>query len=134
MVTLNWGKSLTSQSSVYAIVSRGVENTVLVMVLVTLIATPLAIFFGVVSALRSEGVIDHVISVFVLVLVALPAFVIAVSLIFLLATTVFQVFPADVDRRPDAVDVLPDEHPRSCPWRRSRWPSSPTHCAWSERA
>jgi peptide/nickel transport system permease protein len=94
LVTLNWGKSLTSESTVYAIVSRGIENTVLVMVLVTLIATPLAIFLGVVSALRSEGIIDHVISVIVLVLVALPAFVIAVTLIFLLATTVFHVFPA----------------------------------------
>jgi peptide/nickel transport system permease protein len=94
MVTLHWGQSLVSSSSVYSIVSRGVENTVLVMVLTTIIATPIAIFFGVVSALRSEGVIDHVISVIVLVLVALPAFVIAVTLIFLFATTVFQVLPA----------------------------------------
>jgi peptide/nickel transport system permease protein len=94
MVTFHWGASLTSQQSVYAIVSNGAENTVMVMVLVTLIATPLAIFFGVISALRSEGIIDHVISVIVLVLVALPSFVIAVSLIFLLATTVFHWFPA----------------------------------------
>jgi peptide/nickel transport system permease protein len=94
MVTLNWGQSLTSQSSVYEIVSRGVENTVIVMVLVTLIATPLAIVFGAISALRSEGMIDHAISVVVLVLVALPAFVIAVTLIFLFATTVFHWFPA----------------------------------------
>jgi peptide/nickel transport system permease protein len=94
MVTMHWGHSLVSTSTVYAIVSRGVENTALVMVLTTLIATPIAIFFGVVSALRSEGVIDHVISVIVLVLVALPAFVVAVSLIFLLATTVFHVLPA----------------------------------------
>jgi peptide/nickel transport system permease protein len=94
MVTFNWGQSLTSSSSVYAIVSRGVENTGLVMLLVSVIATPIAIVFGVISALRSEGVIDHVISVIVLVLVALPAFVIAVSLIFLLATTVFHLFPA----------------------------------------
>jgi peptide/nickel transport system permease protein len=94
LVTLHWGQSLTSQLSVTSIISRGVENTVVVMALVTLIATPLAIFFGVISALRSEGIIDHVISVIVLVLVALPAFVIAVSLIFLFATTVLHWLPA----------------------------------------
>jgi peptide/nickel transport system permease protein len=94
MVTGNWGASMASTSSVAEIVSRGVENTVIVMTLVTLIATPLAIFFGVVSALRQEGYLDHVMSVIVLVLVALPAFVIAVSLIFVLATTVFRWLPA----------------------------------------
>ncbi|HWE80006.1 MAG TPA: ABC transporter permease [Gaiellaceae bacterium] len=94
MATLHWGNSLTSESSVSSIISRGIENTGLVMLLVTLIATPLAIVFGSISALRSEGIIDHVISVIVLVLVALPAFVIAVTLIFLLATTVFHWLPA----------------------------------------
>src|SRR5579872_3615416 len=45
MVTLHWGASLTSQESVYSIVSHGAKNTLIVIVLVTLIATPLAIFF-----------------------------------------------------------------------------------------
>jgi peptide/nickel transport system permease protein len=49
---------------------------------------------GVLSALRSEGWLDHILSVAALVLVALPAFVIALMLIFLLATNVWHVLPA----------------------------------------
>ncbi len=94
MVTVHWGQSMSSTSSVATIVGRGAENTIIVMTLVTLIATPIAIVLGVISALRSEGWLDHVISVLVLVLVALPAFVIAVTLIFLLGTTVVRWLPA----------------------------------------
>jgi peptide/nickel transport system permease protein len=94
LVTGNWGQSLVSQSSVASIVKTGVENTGLVMLLTTVIATPLALIVGTVSALRSDGVVDQVASVFTLVLVAIPAFVIAVALIFLLATSVFHVLPA----------------------------------------
>jgi peptide/nickel transport system permease protein len=94
MVTGHWGNSLVSQNSVGHIVGTGIENTGLVMLLTMLISTPLAILFGVLGALRSEGWLDHVLSVGTLVLVALPTFVIALSLIFLLATNVFHVLPA----------------------------------------
>lgn len=94
LVTGNWGQSLVSQNSVADTVLTGVQNTGLVMLLTTAIATPVALLIGVAGALRSEGMLDHVLSVLTLILVALPAFVIAVSLIFLLATTVFHVLPA----------------------------------------
>src|SRR5579884_158302 len=94
MVTGHWGKSLVSQDSVSSLVLTAAENTGLVMLVTTLIATPLALIVGVAGALRSEGALDHVLSVATLILVALPAFVIAVSLIFLLATTVTHVLPA----------------------------------------
>lgn len=94
LVTGHWGQSLVSQNSVANVVLTGAANTGLVMLLTTAIATPLALLVGVAGALKSEGMLDHVLSVFTLVLVALPAFVIAVSLIFLLATSVFHVLPA----------------------------------------
>jgi peptide/nickel transport system permease protein len=94
MVTVHWGQSLTSQSSVAHIVLTGGENTGLVMLFTTLIATPIALFFGVLGALKSEGYVDHALTVVTLILVALPSFVIAVALIFLLATSVFHVLPA----------------------------------------
>jgi peptide/nickel transport system permease protein len=94
LVTGQWGHSLVSQQSVASIVGTGVENTGLEMILTTVIATPIAIVIGSIGALRSERLIDQVFSVLTLILVALPAFVIAITLIFLLATTVFHVLPA----------------------------------------
>ncbi len=94
LVTGHWGQSLVSQDTVAHIVFTGAENTGLVMLLTTAIATPLALLVGMLGALRSEGFLDHVLSVLTLVLVALPAFVIGVSLIFLLATGVFHLLPA----------------------------------------
>jgi peptide/nickel transport system permease protein len=93
-VTAHWGKSLVSQDSVATIVGDGVKYTGLEMVLTTLIATPIALAVGSLSAIRSEGALDQVLSVLTLILVALPAFVIAIALIFVLATTVFHVLPA----------------------------------------
>lgn len=94
LMTGNWGSSLVSQSSVSSIVVTGIENTGLIMLLTTVIATPLALLIGVVSAVKGEGLIDHTLSILTLILVALPSFVIAVTLIFLLATTVFHILPA----------------------------------------
>jgi peptide/nickel transport system permease protein len=94
LVTGQWGHSLVSQQSVASIVGTGALNTGFEMLLTTLIATPIAIVIGSIGALRSERLIDQVFSVLTLILVALPAFVIAITLIFLLATTVFHVLPA----------------------------------------
>ena len=94
MASGHWGQSLVSPDSVAKIVLTGVENTGLVMLLVTLIATPIAVVLGSIGALKSEGMIDHVLTILTLVLIALPVFVIAVALIFLFATNVFHVLPA----------------------------------------
>jgi peptide/nickel transport system permease protein len=94
LVTGNWGRSLVSSESVSSIVATGAVNTGLIMFLTTAIATPIAIVVGTYGALRSEGLLDQVLSVLTLILVALPAFVIAISLIFVFATTVFHLLPA----------------------------------------
>jgi peptide/nickel transport system permease protein len=94
LVTGHWGRSLVSQDSVASIVGSGARYTGLEMLLATLIATPVALVAGSLGALRSEGLADQILSVLTLILVALPAFVIAITLIFLLATTVFHILPA----------------------------------------
>lgn len=101
LVTGHWGNSLVSQDSVVHIVGTGIENTGLVMLLTMVVATPIAIWLGVVSALHTEGWLDHALSVVTLVLVALPAFVIAVALVFLFATNVSHVLPAASLVNPD---------------------------------
>lgn len=94
LVTGNWGQSLVSQSSVASIVGTGAANSGLIMLLVTVIATPIAMVVGSYSALHTEGIADRVASVLTLLLVAVPSFVIAVTLVFLLATSVFHLLPA----------------------------------------
>ena len=111
MVTAHWGQSLTSQSSVAHIVLTGAENTGLVMLFTTLIATPIALFFGVLGALKSEGYVDHALTVVTLVLVALPSFVIAVALIFLLGDVRVPHPAGGVADQPDAVGLRAAEAP-----------------------
>jgi peptide/nickel transport system permease protein len=94
LVTGRWGHSLVSQNSVASIVGTGALNTGLVMLLTTVIATPIAVVVGTLGALRGEKILDQVLSVLTLILVALPAFVIAIALVFVLATSVFHVVPA----------------------------------------
>lgn len=94
LVTGDWGKSLSSPSTVASVVGTGAFYTGIVMFLTTVIATPIAVFLGTVGALRSEGILDRVLSVLTLVLVALPAFVIAITAVFFFATTVWPVLPA----------------------------------------
>src|SRR6202012_4692414 len=101
LVTGQWGNSLVSQDSVAHIVGTGIENTGLVMLLTMLVATPIAVWLGVVSALHSEGWLDHVLSVVTPVLLGPPAFVIALALIFLFATNVPHVLPAASLVNPD---------------------------------
>jgi peptide/nickel transport system permease protein len=93
LVTGRWGTSLVSQELISHIVSRSIENTAILAVLTTVVATPLALAVGTASALRSEGGIDHVISVFTLALAAIPAFVIGIALIYVFATSVFHILP-----------------------------------------
>jgi peptide/nickel transport system permease protein len=58
------------------------------------IAFPLAILIGAVAAYRRDRGFDHINSVISVTLAALPDFVIALTLVLLLSTTVFQVLPA----------------------------------------
>jgi len=93
LVTGRWGTSLVSQEPIARIVSRSIENTSVLAVLTTLVATPLALAVGTLSALRTESRVDHVVSVLTLALAAVPAFVIGIALIYLLATTVVHLLP-----------------------------------------
>jgi len=93
LVTGRWGTSLVSQQPVSQIVSTSIENTAILAVGTTVVATPLAIAVGTLSALRSDGRLDPIISVLTLVLAAVPAFVIGIALIYVLATSVVHVLP-----------------------------------------
>jgi peptide/nickel transport system permease protein len=59
-----------------------------------LVAIPLSIAIGVYAAVRRGRLFDNITSLFTLILAALPEFVVAIFVVFLLATNVFQIFPA----------------------------------------
>jgi peptide/nickel transport system permease protein len=94
VMTGDFGTSLASREPVTALMSDRVVNSLWLLTIVALIAVPLAIFLGTVGAIRRDGWLDRGTLLVSLALTALPEFVIGMLLVILLATTVFQVFPA----------------------------------------
>jgi peptide/nickel transport system permease protein len=64
------------------------------MLFAALVSVPLSIALGSVAARRRDKPFDHVTSVGLLGLAALPEFVVAIALVVLLGTTVFHALPA----------------------------------------
>ena len=101
----NLGKSLAAQEPVTTLLGPKLVNSGVLVLISALVSIPLSIVIGSWAALRREKIFDTVSSNLLLVLAALPEFVVAVVLVILLATTVFNVFPA--------VSTIP---PGSRPW------------------
>lgn len=93
-VTGDLGDSLAANEPVTSVLGKRIENSAVLVLLAALISTPLAIAFGALSARRRDGPFDHVTSVVLLALAALPEFVVGIGLVVLLGTTVFTVLPA----------------------------------------
>ena len=94
LVTGAWGTSLVSSLKVSSLVGTHALNTALIAMFATVVSVPLAAVIGTVSATRSGRWLDSGVSVLTLVLAALPSFVIAILVIYVLATNVLHLFPA----------------------------------------
>jgi peptide/nickel transport system permease protein len=106
LVSGDLGTSLAAREPVSQVIGKRVENSAFLMLCAALISLPLAILIGAVTARRRDGPFDHAMSVGLLGLAALPEFVVAILLVVLLGTTVFQVLPA--------VSLIP---PQDHPWQ-----------------
>jgi peptide/nickel transport system permease protein len=106
LVSGDLGTSLAAREPVSQVIGKRVENSAFLMLCAALISIPLAILIGAVTARRRDGSFDHAMSVGLLGLAALPEFVVAILLVVLLGTTVFQVLPA--------VSLIP---PQDHPWQ-----------------
>lgn len=94
LLTGSLGESLTSPQSVGSLVlDRGLASLALVLAS-ALIAIPLAVILGSVGAVRRDRPFDHTSQAALLVLTALPEFVIGLGLLILFGTTVFQLLPS----------------------------------------
>src|SRR4051812_532894 len=89
------GDSLAARGEpVTTLIGKRVENSAFLMLFAALISIPLSIAIGAVAARRRDGPFDHATSVLMLALAALPEFVVAIALVVLLGTSIFQILPA----------------------------------------
>jgi peptide/nickel transport system permease protein len=90
----NLGNSLAAQEPVTTLLGPRLVNSAVLVALAAVVSIPLSIAIGSWAAFKREKAFDVVSSNLLLVLAALPEFVVAVVLVLLLATTVFHVLPA----------------------------------------
>jgi peptide/nickel transport system permease protein len=94
VVQLDFGQTLTGEVSVSGILGERIQNTLILMASSGIVAMPLSILIGTYAAVRREKIFDNISSLVTLILASLPEFVVAIFLVFLLATNIFQIFPA----------------------------------------
>jgi peptide/nickel transport system permease protein len=90
----NLGTSLAAQEPVTTLLSPKLVNSGVLVALAAVLSIPLSIAIGAWAAFKREKIFDTASSNLLLVLAALPEFVVGVVLVILLATTVFHVLPA----------------------------------------
>jgi peptide/nickel transport system permease protein len=90
----SFGNSLAAQEPVSKLLGARLVNSAVIVLCAAVISIPLSIAIGSWAALRREKIFDNVTSNLMLVLAALPEFVVAVVLVIFFATTVFNWLPA----------------------------------------
>jgi peptide/nickel transport system permease protein len=90
----NLGTSLAAQEPVTTVLAPKLVNSAVLVAISAIVSIPISIAIGSWAAFRREKIFDTLSSNLLLVLAALPEFVVAIVLIILLATIVSQVLPA----------------------------------------
>lgn len=88
------GVSLATSTSVGSLVGQRFGNSLVLLLMASLFGIPLSVIFGILTARARDSVFDHATSVVLLVLAALPEFVVGIILTLLLATNVSHLLPA----------------------------------------
>src|SRR5262245_18339097 len=101
----NLGTSLAAQEPVTTLLRPKLVNSSVLVAISAIVSIPLSIAIGSWAALKREKIFDTLSSNLLLVLAALPEFVVALVLVLLLATNVSQVLPS--------ISLIP---PGSGPW------------------
>ncbi len=101
----NLGRSLEAQEPVSTLLGPRLVNSAVLVAIAAVVSIPLSIAIGSWAAFKREKAFDMVSSNLLLLLAALPEFVVALVLVIFLATTVLHVLPA--------ISTVP---PGSQPW------------------
>jgi peptide/nickel transport system permease protein len=94
VLTGHLGASLANGQPVWAFIWPRLINSLVLVAVTGIIGSVVGILLGAAAALRRDGRFDQVSSVIALAVTSLPEFVIAITLVILLATTVAHVLPA----------------------------------------
>ena len=94
LLTGDPGTSLASGLSVWSEVKPRLINSAVLVAVAGTIGCLIGLGLGVVTALRKDGWLDHGSAVAALAVAAIPEFVVAIALVMLFATVVFQALPA----------------------------------------
>lgn len=90
----NLGTSVVNgQPASDLLISRGLR-TLTLMAFALIVGFPLGTAIGIFAAMRRGSAIDHAVSLVMLVITGIPEFALAVLIVLLLSTTVFELFPA----------------------------------------
>ena len=78
----DWGVSLKLYANVgvWDILAQRIPITLFLALMALIVSVPLGIAFGTIAALKKNGIVDHLISFFVVLLISIPSFVIATGL------------------------------------------------------
>ena len=90
----DFGQSLATEQPVMTLLAPRIGNSAFLVLVSAVIAIPASLLVGVVSAVRRDRGIDHILTLASLVFAALPEFVIGIALVVLFATQVFHWLPA----------------------------------------
>jgi peptide/nickel transport system permease protein len=88
------GTSLANGQPLWALVEPRLVNSAVLVFLTGAIGSIIGVALGAVAALRKDSWFDHITSVTTLAVTSLPEFVVAITLIILLATVVSHLLPA----------------------------------------
>ena len=91
---LDFGTSLAADESVGSLLAGPLVNSLVLLLMAGGIAIPLSVLVGGVAAVRRDGPLDKSVLGALLLLTAVPEFVIGLVLVILFSTTVFTVLPA----------------------------------------
>ena len=100
LVTGDPGVSYTNSQPVWELLSDRVKNSLFLMAVPSAISIPLSLFLGAYSALRRDGWFDRIMSNQLLVLAAMPEFVVGALLTVVFATNFWHIVPAVSRIRP----------------------------------
>jgi peptide/nickel transport system permease protein len=90
----NFGHSLTSNSSVWALIKPRLINSAILVVLAAFFGSIIGIPLAIYAALHKDKLFDRIMAVITLSISAVPDFVVAVLLVTIFATVVWKVLPA----------------------------------------
>lgn len=94
VLTLDFGTSFANRMPVADFLSGPIRNSLTLMGLAALVATPVSLLIGAVSALRRDRAFDHASSMSTLVLASVPEFVVGILLILVLGPAGLGLFPS----------------------------------------